>query len=138
MYWTLAVAESNTPAQNIIKADDINGQQQQQTTTTTQQAAEPNSTTPVKKNPPGYTQLIFIGLIFVILYFMMFRGPKKRQQQQDQMVKALKKNDRVQTIGGIFGTVLDVSDTEITLKIDESNNTKIKVVPSAIHRVINS
>jgi preprotein translocase subunit YajC len=139
MYWTLAVAESNTPAQNIIKADDINGQQQQQTTTTTQQAAEPNSTTPVKKpQGAGWQQFIFIGLIFVILYFMMFRGPKKRQQQQDQMVKALKKNDRVQTIGGIFGTVLDVSDTEITLKIDESNNTKIKVVPSAIHRVINS
>ncbi|OHB52968.1 MAG: preprotein translocase subunit YajC [Planctomycetes bacterium GWF2_42_9] len=82
--------------------------------------------------------MIFIGLIFVVLYFMMFRGPKKRQQQQNQMVKSLKKNDRVQTIGGIFGTVLDVSDTEITLKIDESNNTKIKIAPSAVNRVINS
>ncbi|OHB48524.1 MAG: preprotein translocase subunit YajC [Planctomycetes bacterium GWF2_41_51] len=79
---------------------------------------------------------MFIGLIFVVLYFIMFRGPKKRQQQQDQMVKALKKNDRVQTIGGIFGTVLEVGDTEITLKIDESNNTKIKILPSAVHKVL--
>jgi len=134
-YWILAQAESNTPSQEVIKADDINAQEQ---TTTTQQAADPNAA-PVKKNPQGgWQQLIFIGLIFVVLYFMMFRGPKKRQQQQNQMVKSLKKNDRVQTIGGIFGTVLDVSDTEITLKIDESNNTKIKIAPSAVNRVINS
>ena len=134
MFSILAVAESNTPVETVIKADDINAKQQEMTT----QTAEPNGVTmPVKKQPPQqWTQLIFIGLIFVVLYFMMFRAPKKRQQQQDQMVKSLKKNDRVQTIGGIFGTILDVSDTEITLKIDESNNTKIKVLPSAIHKVL--
>ena len=48
------------------------------------------------------------------------------------MVKALGKNDRVKTIGGIIGTIVDIRDNEITLKIEESNNTKIKVVPSAI------
>ncbi len=135
-YWILAVAESNTPAQNVIKAEDINAKEQ--TTTTTQTAADSNgvATTP-KKPQPAYQTFIFLGLMVVLLYFMMFRGPKKRQQQQDQMVKALKKNDRVQTIGGILGTILDVSDTEVTLKIDESNNTKIKVVPSAINKVLN-
>jgi preprotein translocase subunit YajC len=131
-YWILA--EANTPGQNVIKGEPLNQEQQQ---TTTKQVAEPNSTTPVKKAPQAaWQQFIFIGLIFVVLYFIMFRGPKKRQQQQDQMVKSLKKNDRVQTIGGIFGTVLDITDTEVTLKIDESNNTKIKVLPSAIHKVI--
>lgn len=135
MYWILA--ESNTPTSEVIKADDINAQQQ--TTTTTQTAADANGVAaPVKKQQPGYQSLIFIGLMFVLLYFVMFRGPKKRQQQQDQMVKSLKKNDRVQTIGGILGTILDVSDTEVTLKIDESNNTKIKVVPSAVNKVLNS
>ena len=52
------------------------------------------------------------------------------------MVKALGKNDRVRTIGGILGTVIDVKDNELTIKIDESNNTKIKVVPGAIAEVI--
>ena len=134
MFSILAMAESNTPAETVIKADDIDAKQQEITTQTT----EPNGVSvPVKKQPQQqWTQLIFIGLIFVVLYFMMFRAPKKRQQQQEQMVKALKKNDRVQTIGGIFGTILEVSDTEITLKIDESNNTKIKVLPSAIHKVL--
>ena len=50
------------------------------------------------------------------------------------MVQTLAKNDRVRTIGGIIGTVVDIKDDEITVKIDESNNTKIKVVPSAISR----
>lgn len=135
--WILAEAGPNTP--EVIKAEDMTSQNQQQTLQTTTQA-EPNSG---KISPQNQWQsknqwqsMIMIAMIFVILYFVMFRGPKKRQQQQEQMIKALKKNDRVQTIGGILGTVLDVSDNEITLKVDESNNTKIKVIPSAISRVI--
>ena len=50
------------------------------------------------------------------------------------MIQSLKKNDRVRTIGGIIGTIIDIKDDEITLKVDESNNTKIKVVPGAISK----
>ncbi|MEN6385441.1 MAG: preprotein translocase subunit YajC [Phycisphaerales bacterium] len=133
-YWILAQTEGNTPAGDVIREEPLNQEQQQ---TQTAQPSEPNAAVPVKKAPqPAWQQFIFIGLIFVVLYFIMFRGPKKRQQQQAQMVKSLKKNDRVQTIGGIYGTVLDVTDTEVTLKIDESNNTKIKIVPSAVHKVL--
>jgi preprotein translocase subunit YajC len=66
------------------------------------------------------------------MYFLLFRGPRKKQQQHKQMVQSLQKNDRVRTIGGIIGTVVDIKDDEITLKVDESNNTKIKVASSAI------
>ena len=133
--WILA--EASPAEQNstqIIKAEDISSQNQQ----TTVQQAEPNTAPTAGKRPPQsqWTQLIFIALIFVVLYFIMFRGPKKRQQQQQQMIKSLRKNDRVQTVGGILGTVLEVTDNEITLKVDESNNTKIKVLPSAVSRVI--
>ena len=54
------------------------------------------------------------------------------------MVSSLKNNDRVRTIGGIFGTVLDVRDDEIILKIDEATNTKIRVIPSAIATVLSN
>lgn len=50
------------------------------------------------------------------------------------MVQTLSKNDKVRTIGGIIGTVVDVKGDEVTLKVDESNNTKIKVASSAISR----
>ena len=129
----LAAADQDT---QVIKAEDITkGATPEEIT----KQADSNSAAPItaKKNPQGqFTQLIFIVLLFAVMYFILFRGPKKRQQQQDQMVKALKKNDRVQTIGGILGTVLEVTDTEITLKVDEANNTKIRVLPSAINRVI--
>jgi preprotein translocase subunit YajC len=66
------------------------------------------------------------------MYFMLFRGPRKQQQQQRQMVQTLKKNDRVRTIGGIIGTVVEVRGDEVHLKVDEANNTKIWVSTSAI------
>jgi len=72
--------------------------------------------------------------MFVLMYLLLFRGPRKKQQEHKQLMQALAKNDRVQTIGGIIGTVVDIKDDEITLKIDESNNTKIKIVRSAISR----
>jgi preprotein translocase subunit YajC len=76
--------------------------------------------------------LIFLGLMLVFMYFILFRGPKKREQEHRKMIQSLKKNDKVRTIGGIIGVIVDVKDDEITLKVDESTNTKIKVLPSAI------
>ncbi|MCJ7729406.1 MAG: preprotein translocase subunit YajC [Sedimentisphaerales bacterium] len=84
------------------------------------------------KGPPGYYQLIFIGVIFLVMYLILFREPRKKQKQHQQMVQSLKKNDKVRTIGGILGTVVDIKGDEIILKVDESNNTKIRVVASAI------
>ncbi|MBC8481660.1 MAG: preprotein translocase subunit YajC [Planctomycetes bacterium] len=71
-------------------------------------------------------------LIFVLIYFMMFRGPKKQQKEHKKMVQKLSKNDRIRTIGGIMGTVVDIKDDEIVLKVDESNNTKIRITKNAI------
>jgi preprotein translocase subunit YajC len=126
-------AEANVP---VIKAEDISSENQQITNTTIPTDAN-GVPTPVRKPQSSpYNNLIFIGLIFVVMYFIMFRGPRKKQQQQQQMISALKNNDRVQTVGGILGTVIEVSETEITLKVDETNNTKIKVLPSAVSRVV--
>ena len=78
------------------------------------------------------TTLLPFALIMVVMYVLMFRGPRKQQQQHKQMVQSLKKNDRVRTIGGIFGTIVDVRGDEVVLKVDEQNNTKIKVSTTAI------
>ena len=131
--WILAQTET---APEVITADDIYGQNELATTET--QTADPNGgATGLAKKPKGQWQsMIFIVLIFVVMYFIMFRGPKKKQQQQKKMIQALKKNDRVQTVGGILGTVIEVGDNEVTLKVDESNNTKLKVLPTAVSRVI--
>ena len=85
-----------------------------------------------RQGPFGGFSWLFIGLMFILMYFLLFRGPQKQKQQHKKMVQSLEKNDRVRTIGGIIGTVVDIKADEITLKVDESNNTKIKVASSAI------
>ncbi len=126
--WILAQTDGSD-ASSGISSEPIGSEQQ--TTTTAQ--SDPNAPTGTqKRNPFGGTQLIFLALMFVLMYVILFRGPRKKQQQHKQMVQSLAKNDRIQTIGGIIGTVVDIKEDEITLKIDESNNTKIKILRSAI------
>lgn len=103
----------------------------QETMTETAQPSDPNQGQKTQ-GKPGWQPFIPMILIFVVMYLFMFRGPKKKQQKHKQMVSSLEKNDRIRTIGGIIGTVVDVKDDEITLKIDESNNTKIKITASAV------
>jgi len=128
--WILAQTGGNE-APSTIPAEPVAAED----TTTTTVASDPNS--PTQQTPPTRSPLIqylpFI-LIFVVMYFILFRGPRKKQQQHRQMVQALAKNDKVRTIGGIIGTVVDIKGDEVTLKVDESNNTKIKVIASAIGR----
>jgi preprotein translocase subunit YajC len=125
---TASIALAAQTGQNEVSSEPVSGQTQSVT------AVEPNAAppgAPAKQQSP-YSMLIFVVAIIVMMYFIMFREPRKRQKQQQQMVNTLKKNDKVRTIGGIIGTVVDVKDDEVVIKIDESNNTKIRVIPSAI------
>jgi preprotein translocase subunit YajC len=131
--WILAQAGSQeAPSRIGSEPVDTNGQ------STTQVPGSPNTgpdgttgTTPAKPGQP-YTMLLMMIAVFVVMYMFLLRGPRKQQQQQKQMVQSLKKNDRVRTIGGIYGTVMDVKGDEVVLKIDEATNTKIHVSASAI------
>lgn len=76
--------------------------------------------------------------VMVVMYIMTTGGKRKQEKKHKQMVKSLQKNDRVRTIGGILGTVISVKEDEITLKIDESNNTKITVATTAIGKVLSN
>ncbi|MCP4610232.1 MAG: preprotein translocase subunit YajC [Planctomycetes bacterium] len=127
--WILAQNE----APSSITAEPVAGEDTPETTT--EAASDPNGPG-IKPGGGGFGsyQFIFFGLMLVMMYLILFRGPRKKQQEHKKMVQTLSKNDKVRTIGGIIGTVVDVKDDEITLKVDESNNTKIKVLPSAIGR----
>jgi preprotein translocase subunit YajC len=136
--WIVAQA-AQTPGQSEVSAEPVAppGGAGQAVTTIVSDSNAPAQAVPAKA-PSPYYQLIFIGLIFMVMYLILFREPKKKQKQQQKMVQSLKKNDKVRTIGGIFGTVVDVKDDEIILKVDESNNTKIRVAASAIGKNLTS
>jgi len=104
------------------------------TETGTKVPGDPNIPTGQDKRTgkSGWSTLLIMLPLFVVMYLFLMRGPQKKQKQQKQMVQALAKNDRVRTIGGIIGTVVDIKDDDVVLKIDESNNTKIRISAQAI------
>ena len=85
---------------------------------------------------PGFTQLFPIILIVAVFYMFLYKSKKKTESKRTDMLSQLKRGDRVQTIGGILGSVVEVRDNEVVVKVDESTNTKMRFTRSAIHRVI--
>ena len=60
-------------------------------------------------------------IMFVIMYFFMIRPEKKRKKKEQEMLAALKRGDRICTIGGIYGTIADIKDDTITLTVGRDN-----------------
>ena len=102
-----------------------------ETESTTQMPSGPNNVSQRQGTQQAFPWWLFLPLL-ILMFFMFFRAPQKQKQQRKKLEQSLEKNDRVLTIGGIIGTIVDLKDDEITLKVDESNNTKIKVRRSAI------
>ncbi|MFP4416747.1 MAG: preprotein translocase subunit YajC, partial [Chitinispirillaceae bacterium] len=73
-------------------------------------------------------------VMFAIIYFLMIRPEQKKQKDRQKMIDAIKKGDKVLTIGGITGTVSNIKGTMVNLKIAE--NTTVEVTKSAISSVI--
>jgi preprotein translocase subunit YajC len=78
---------------------------------------------------------VVIGLLF---YLMLIRPQRREQANRQAMIDALKKNDRVVTIGGIYGVVTNVRKEmdQVTLRVDEKNNTELRVTFGSIARVV--
>jgi preprotein translocase subunit YajC len=74
----------------------------------------------------GIEGLLFpIGLL-IILYFFMIRPQVKRQKEHRAMVSALKVGDEVQSMGGLMGTLVEVEDTFVQMRIAEGVVVKVR------------
>ncbi|MDR2662390.1 MAG: preprotein translocase subunit YajC [Treponema sp.] len=71
-----------------------------------------------------------IVAIVAIFYFLIIRPQNKKQKETQKMLQALKKGDRIVTIGGIHGVIQSVREGTVILKVDE--NCKIEFTRSAI------
>lgn len=84
----------------------------------------------------GLSFLIPFVMVFFIMWLLVMRPMKKERKQREEMLKNLKKGDKVATNGGIIGKITKMKNEEIELKVDESNNTKITFLRSAIINVL--
>lgn len=66
------------------------------------------------------TTIITFVLIILIFYFLIIRPQKKKDKETKAMLAAMKKGDKVVTIGGIHGTVVSVKDQTVIIKVDDS------------------
>jgi len=74
----------------------------------------------------GIEFIIWMVFLFGLMYFLLIRPQKKQRQQHDEMIKSLKKGDRVMTTGGIMGTLRGLSDTIATVEIADNTNIRIR------------
>ena len=72
-------------------------------------------------------------LIFVVFYFFIIRPQRKKEDERKKMIEAVKKGDKVVTIGGIYGNVTQVDEGSLLVQVD--TNTKVRVDKTAISRV---
>ena len=82
------------------------------------------------------TSLVTFALVIGIFYFLIIRPQNKKQKNTQAMINAMKKGDKVVTIGGIRGTVQSVKADTVIVKVDE--NTKLELNKTAVSAVLNA
>ena len=97
-------------------------------------------TTPPKQDPPKslFDQYGFLLLIlgaFVLMILWSSRSRRKQEAKRKEMLASLKKGDKLTTIGGIVGTAIEVRDDEVVVKVDETNNVRMRFARWAVRGV---
>lgn len=109
-------------------------------TATTGEAGDPNAGDQTPKQSPGLFDspmfLILIVGMMVLWIFMLGGGSRKQKKKQQQMLASMSKGSKVVSIGGIKGSVVEVRDDEVVVKVDENNNTRMKFTKDAIRTVL--
>ncbi len=78
----------------------------------------------------GSMTLIFILLLLLIFYFFMIRPQQKKQKQIEEYRSKLSKGDKIITIGGLHGKIVDVQEKVFVIEI--ADNVKITIEKAAV------
>ncbi len=95
-------------------------------------AAAPTQQAP---NPTGemIKMIVTFAIFGLIFYFVLIRPQQKRAKQQAEMLKAIKRGDKIMTASGIVGIVASVKEKTLTIKSDDS---KLEISKGAVSEVI--
>ncbi len=83
--------------------------------------------------PPAWVQILPLGILFILMYFVLLRPQMRRQKETEKLIQSVKTGDRVLAAGGIYGTVANLKDGVVVLKV--ADNVKIEVLRSSITSV---
>lgn len=81
---------------------------------------------------------LLLGSLMAMFYFIVLAPERRRRSQETERLAAIKKNDRIVTVGGIHGVVSAIHEGDIlTIRLDESGNNKMRIDRRAVARVVN-
>ena len=75
-------------------------------------------------------QMLMILMIIVVFYFFMIRPQMRKAKQEKVFKEGLVKGDKVVTIGGVHGKIVEVADTTFMIEVD--NNVRLKIEKTAV------
>ncbi|MEI6346963.1 MAG: preprotein translocase subunit YajC [Bacteroidota bacterium] len=84
----------------------------------------------------GYQSLIFLGLIIVVFYFFMIRPQMKKTKEAKKFREALKKGDKIVTIGGIHGRIVE-DNNPATFVIETEGGGRLRIERIAVASNVN-
>ena len=82
--------------------------------------------------------MVVLVMMFLAMIIFSFMGQRRDRKKREAMISAVKKHDKVQTVGGLIGSVVEVKTDTVVLKVDESANTRITFARSSIQQVLTS
>lgn len=83
----------------------------------------------------GSLLIMMLAIVGVMIVFSVVGGRRERKKRA-QMLGSIKKHDKVLTVGGIVGSVVEFKDDTVILKVDEQTNTRITVSKTSISQVL--
>ncbi len=87
-------------------------------------------------DPFGMMWMLIPFLVIMVLVSVM--GQRRDKKRRNALMSSIRKHDEVQTSGGIIGSVVEVKDDTIVLKIDENSNVRMTFAKSAVVQVLPS
>ncbi len=87
------------------------------------------------ETPNPLIQVVPLILVVLVFYFFMIRPQQKKEKERQQALDALKKGDKVVTIGGMHGTIVEINQEKKTVVIQAAENIRLKFDRSAIATV---
>lgn len=76
-----------------------------------------------------WSTIMLFGGMAIIMYFFMIRPQMKRQKEAKNFREGLSKGDKVVTIGGVHGSILEINDTNVLIKCEDC---KLRIEKSAL------
>jgi preprotein translocase subunit YajC len=115
---------------HVILANSTWAMQPEASTTAAPGAAPSGDTGGAPSGLAAAQPFLMIAVMFAIFYFLLFRPQQKRQRELDDLVKSLKKGDKVRLADGIRGEVVELTETEALVQI--ADKVKVYVLRSSI------